>query len=226
MAASHWLRMKAVVRHAEPRTGMSSSTATAGSSSAPLYFFGIDQPGTRASWRAAPRRWPANRAAVSLLGLGRQPFEEDRIKEGLCCGRDMLCLCSGSNVVPVFNRQFELPVENRHHVPTGPDAGTPSPSQQAGVEDELRAGDEPRLVRSEVHDGRGHVFRLDPRHRQQVAGRALGDLLRRRPSSAARPSFIGVFTPVGCSDTTRMLYGANSIAHDFVSPTRPHFDAA
>jgi hypothetical protein len=46
------------------------------------------------------------------------------------------------------------------------------------------------------------------------------------PSIAARPSFIGVFTPVGWIDTTRMLWGASSIAHDLVSPTRPHLLAA
>ena len=46
------------------------------------------------------------------------------------------------------------------------------------------------------------------------------------PSSAARPSFIGVLTPVGWIDTTRMPCGASSIAHDLVRPIRPHCDAA
>ena len=51
--------------------------------------------------------------------------------------------------------------------------------EQPGVEDELRAGDGPGPVRGQEHDGLGDVPRLDPGHRQQVAGRALGDLARR-----------------------------------------------
>src|SRR5208283_2202402 len=42
------------------------------------------------------------------------------------------------------------------------------------------------------------------------------------PSSMARPSFMGVLTPVGQSAMTRMLCGASSIAQDLVRPTRPH----
>src|SRR5688572_22807661 len=46
------------------------------------------------------------------------------------------------------------------------------------------------------------------------------------PSNAARPSFIGVLTPVGWMDITLILCGASSIAHDFVKPVNPHLEAA
>ena len=46
------------------------------------------------------------------------------------------------------------------------------------------------------------------------------------PSSAASPSFMGVFTPVGWSEMTRILCGASSMAQDLVKPVNPHFDAA
>ena len=46
------------------------------------------------------------------------------------------------------------------------------------------------------------------------------------PSREARPSFIGVFTPVGWMETTRIPWGASSSAHERVKPVNPHFDAA
>ena len=46
------------------------------------------------------------------------------------------------------------------------------------------------------------------------------------PSRKASPSFMGVFTPVGCSDTTRMWWGASSMAQDLESPVSPHLEAA
>ena len=45
-------------------------------------------------------------------------------------------------------------------------------------------------------------------------------------ANAAGPAFLGVSTPVGWVEPTRMPCSANSGARDWLRPVRPHLDAA
>ena len=102
-----------------------------------------------------------------------------------------------------------------------------SARQQSGIEHELRS-------RSRTARGprRGTAPRPPRRSARSTApaGGCRPTARRSRcgviPSSAASPSFIGVLTPVGWIETTRMPCGASSIAHDLVSPVSPHLLAA
>ncbi len=97
-----------------------------------------------------------------------------------------------------------------------------SAREQPGVNHELRAGDEAGLVGGEERTASatslGSIHGTGSRLPAERSAISRGVV----PSMAARPSFIGVLTPVGCSETTRILCGASSIAHDLVRPTSPH----
>src|SRR5690348_17409427 len=117
---------------------------------------------------------PHSRCSGRSRGLERPPFDPAVV---------YLYTLLASSFRPQEGRRRRIGTPYRGPYPASvlAERSSRSSGEETRVDHQLSAGDVPRAIRGEEEDGFDDVAGLDPRHVEQVARGAFGDLLRREP---------------------------------------------